>query len=62
MRAVGHINLEEDIVCGGGLHNTYLLSCLRERLAQLGATSVESTADYGVDPDAVEAIACALLA
>ena len=46
-------------MCGGGIHNHVLLAALRELLAD---RSVCSTADYGIDPDAVEAVAFAWLA
>jgi anhydro-N-acetylmuramic acid kinase len=49
----------EVLVCGGGVHNRYLL----ERLAsQLDAASLQPTSAYGVDPDWVEAITFAWLA
>jgi anhydro-N-acetylmuramic acid kinase len=46
-------------VCGGGAHNTALLESLRRRP---GIGRVASTADLGVDPDYVEAIAFAWFA
>ena len=47
------------LLCGGGVHNTYLV----ERIQQhMGACPVESTENYGVHPDWVEAIAFAWLA
>jgi anhydro-N-acetylmuramic acid kinase len=49
---------EEVIVSGGGVHNTYMLERLRETLP----IEVKSSAEYGVDPDAKEAIAFAVLA
>ncbi len=46
-------------ICGGGAHNDWLL----ERLAQaLGETRVTTTAELGLEPDAVEAVAFAWLA
>lgn len=46
-------------LCGGGAHNTYL----RERLAcVLGRQRLATTAELGVDPDWVEAMAFAWLA
>lgn len=48
----------EILVCGGGVHNLQLLSMLRERLP----APMTSTAEYGIDPDHVEAIAFAWLA
>ncbi|MFF7709885.1 anhydro-N-acetylmuramic acid kinase [Pseudomonas sp. NPDC007930] len=50
---------EHLLVCGGGAHN----SALMQRLQQgLPATQVASTADWGVDPDWMEAMAFAWLA
>ncbi len=46
-------------VCGGGIHNGYLM----ERLADhLPTVQVCSTSEKGIDPDAVEAVAFAWLA
>jgi anhydro-N-acetylmuramic acid kinase len=50
----------EILICGGGAHNQYLLSRLRE-LAQPHFI-VESTAKWGIDPDWIEAMAFAWLA
>lgn len=47
------------LVCGGGVHNLDLLDRLRRRL---GDMDIASTADYGLDPDFVEAAAFAWLA
>jgi anhydro-N-acetylmuramic acid kinase len=47
------------LVCGGGVHNTDLLRRLRE---QLPGREVASTADSGIDPNAVEAMLFAWLA
>jgi anhydro-N-acetylmuramic acid kinase len=47
------------LVCGGGVHNPVLL---RELAALLPGVSVESTAEQGLDPDFVEAMAFAWLA
>ncbi len=49
----------EMLVCGGGVHNRFLLSRLR---AHAGRMKVTSTADVGVDPDWIEATAFAWLA
>lgn len=46
------------LVCGGGVHNAFLMQQLGERLR----ISVESTAVYGIDPDWMEAMAFAWLA
>lgn len=51
--------VQEIYVCGGGAHNKSLMSALNE-LAK-GAT-VQSTAELGIDPDWVEAIAFAWMA
>ena len=47
------------LVCGGGVHNPVLL---RELSAALPGVAVESTAEKGLDPDFVEAMAFAWLA
>jgi anhydro-N-acetylmuramic acid kinase len=47
------------LVCGGGVHNPVLL---RELSAMLPGVTVESTAEKGLDPDFVEAMAFAWLA
>ena len=47
------------LVCGGGVHNRYLLDRLR---ALLPETLVRSTADLGLDPDSIEAVLFAWLA
>ncbi len=46
------------LVCGGGVHNTALM----RRLAERSPAPVSSTADYGVDPDWMEAMAFAWFA
>jgi len=50
---------DEILICGGGIHNKHLLNRLKIHLAQ---RSLQSTMDYGIDPDFVEAIAFAWLA
>jgi anhydro-N-acetylmuramic acid kinase len=50
---------DDVLVCGGGVHNTYLLGRLR---AHLPDTLVRSTADLGLDPDWIEAVLFAWLA
>ncbi|MBD8707833.1 anhydro-N-acetylmuramic acid kinase [Pseudomonas sp. CFBP 13711] len=50
---------KELLVCGGGAHNKALMGRLA---ALLPATKVTSTAEFGVDPDWVEAMAFAWLA
>ncbi|HTP39975.1 MAG TPA: anhydro-N-acetylmuramic acid kinase [Steroidobacteraceae bacterium] len=47
------------LVCGGGIHNTFLLNRLAELLPFL---AVQSTADYGIAPEHVEGAAFAWLA
>jgi anhydro-N-acetylmuramic acid kinase len=47
------------LACGGGVHNTQLMTRLR---AQLPGVRVDSTAAHGLDPDFVEAAAFAWLA
>ncbi len=50
---------EEIIICGGGLHNAALINGLQQHLA---GVKLCSSAKYGLDPDAVEAVAFAWLA
>jgi anhydro-N-acetylmuramic acid kinase len=47
------------IVSGGGVHNSQLMGQIAAFLPHLRVTS---SADYGIDPDAKEAIAFAVLA
>ncbi len=51
-------NCQRVLVCGGGAKNAELVGNLAERLRR----SVESTGDYGVDPQWMEAMAFAWLA
>ncbi len=51
--------IEQLLVCGGGVHNTNLIHRLQ---SYLSGTSVQSTEDYGLHPDWVEAAAFAWLA
>ena len=52
-------NTQDLLVCGGGVHNSALIS----RLSTLmGTVDVRSTLDYGLDPDWVEAAAFGWLA
>jgi anhydro-N-acetylmuramic acid kinase len=53
------LNPREVIVSGGGVHNRWLMGRLRKKLKGL---KVASSAEYGIDPDAKEAIAFAILA
>lgn len=47
------------LVCGGGVHNSFLMERIRH---YLHLCEVESTAAQGIDPDWVEAMAFAWLA
>jgi anhydro-N-acetylmuramic acid kinase len=51
-------NTQQTLVCGGGAHNQQLLKLLAENLN----SPLNSTADCGINPDHVEAIAFAWLA
>jgi anhydro-N-acetylmuramic acid kinase len=51
-------NTQQTLVCGGGAHNQQLLKLLAEKLN----SPLNSTADCGINPDHVEAIAFAWLA
>ncbi len=46
------------LVCGGGVHNATLMRRLAERVAP---APVSTTREHGIDPDAVEAVAFAIL-
>ncbi len=50
---------QELYVCGGGAHNSALMNCIR---AHLPAQRVATTAELGIDPDWMEALAFAWLA
>jgi anhydro-N-acetylmuramic acid kinase len=52
-------NITELIAAGGGIHNRQIMRRLRELLPHLAVTT---TAAHGIDPDAKEAIAFAVLA
>ena len=52
-------NIRELIVSGGGIHNRQIMRRLRELLPDL---SLSTSAAHGIDPDAKEAIAFAVLA
>lgn len=53
------VHTERVLICGGGAHNLHLM----QRLESLfGESRVESTAQYGIHPDWVEAMAFAWLA
>lgn len=51
--------IENCFVCGGGAHNQYLMQKLQEKLP---TSQVSSTAELGMNPDYVEAVAFAWLA
>ncbi len=46
------------LICGGGMHNNHLIGLIRKNLNH----SVSSTAEFGINPDHVEAMAFAWLA
>ncbi len=50
---------EEVIICGGGVHNHYLLQLLKNELPGI---EINSSAHYDLDPDYIEATAFAWLA
>ncbi len=50
---------DEIIVCGGGVHNEFLLQQLKKALPVI---EINSSANYGLDPDYIEATAFAWLA
>ncbi|MFT6624834.1 MAG: anhydro-N-acetylmuramic acid kinase [Cycloclasticus sp.] len=51
-------SIDKALICGGGVHNEFLLQRLKARLS----CTVETTGAYGVEPDWVEAMAFAWLA
>lgn len=55
-----HLSAGEILICGGGAHNTYLMSRI-QALAQPEFT-VATTQKYGLNPDWIEAMAFAWLA
>lgn len=52
-------NVDEVIVCGGGVHNKYLLQKLQQ---SIDGIEINSSAKYDLDPDYIEATAFAWLA
>jgi anhydro-N-acetylmuramic acid kinase len=58
-REHGRVKIDEVFVSGGGVHNKTLMGHLAELLAP---TPVRSLADLGIDPDAKECVAFAVLA
>ena len=52
------LQLDTLLVCGGGVHNGYLM----ERLSYYASCNVVSCSDYGVNPDSLEAVLFAWLA
>ncbi len=57
--AIQFPNMTELIVSGGGIHNRQIMRRLRELLPNLAVTTTKT---HGIDPDAKEAIAFAVLA
>lgn len=57
--AIGGYEAREVIASGGGVHNRQMMRRLRELLP---GRAVVTSAEYGIDPDAKEAIAFAVLA
>ncbi len=51
--------INEVILCGGGTHNDHIVNLLSETLPEI---TTKTTADYGFDPDCIEAMAFAWLA
>ncbi len=49
---------EEIVICGGGVHNSFLLQQLSQGLSNI---EINSSAKYGLDPDYIEATAFAWL-
>lgn len=49
---------QQTLICGGGIHNEYLVELIRKNLSH----PVSSTTEYGINPDHVEAMAFAWLA
>ena len=58
-RAILDYQADEIIASGGGVHNRHLMRRLR---ALTGNRELTTTTDYGINPDAKEAIAFAILA
>lgn len=63
-QSIGHAiqthNPSHVIACGGGVKNPPLMRSIKKALAD--TTALETTAEYGIDPQAVEALAFAWLA
>ena len=51
--------VDEIILCGGGTHNDHIVSLLSDALPE---STMKTTADFGIDPDCIEAMAFAWLA
>jgi anhydro-N-acetylmuramic acid kinase len=49
---------DHTLICGGGMHNDYLIGLIRNNLSH----PVSSTVEFGINPDQVEAMAFAWLA
>lgn len=62
IRGIKSIGIPGDIyVCGGGLHNSYLMSRLKHHAELCSLGQVRSIAALGIDPDFLEALAFAWL-
>ena len=59
LRRFGPDRIDRVLLCGGGVANDDLVARVRRRL---GETPIQSTAEYGIDPDFVEATLIAWLA
>ena len=57
--AVKSYAIDEMIICGGGVHNDFLITLLKQYLP---AIEINSSENYKVDPDYIEATAFAWLA
>ena len=57
--AISAYTTDEIIICGGGVHNKYVLQLLKGYLPDI---EMNSSASYGLDPDYIEATAFAWLA
>jgi len=57
--AIKGYKVDELLVCGGGIHNKFLIDKIKDKLKPL---PIISTKERGIDPDMVEAIAFAWLA
>ena len=60
-RAIKNVSsgVDEVILCGGGTHNDHIINLLSDALS---GTAITTSADYGMNPDCIEAMAFAWLA